>query len=403
MERASEWMTTRERRRGRRARMTTWLVGLALLLAGGLVAACGGDDDSDEGGSGDAQVEEAQEQVEAAQQPATWQGPDQPVDVGSQVRGKTLFYIANGLNLEFTQGLIAGVEPAAEAVGMQVELRDGEGEASKAASLIEQGIGRNADVIVVQAFPSDALTAPIEAARDAGIPVVIFEEEGEPVLPTAEQEELGVSGFVNPDFAFAGRTLAAWVTAESDGDANVVAFNAPEAGFTARYVEALEDELERLCPSCELNVEDAPVPQWETNLPSLTRSALQQDQTVNFLLPLFDGMLPFVTPSVEALNAEDRVKMASWNADLRTMEEIQQGDGPVLADGGSPLRWTGWAIVDQALRALLGEEPVEDHTLPNRLFTHEDTQGLELTLEAETTWYGDVDFEAEYRQLWGLE
>jgi ribose transport system substrate-binding protein len=384
------------------------VLGVACALALG-VAACGGSDSSSSnsassgGNSGAAGpgLKEAKSLVTKAQAPVGWKEPGPAVTNASQVQGKTLFYIAAGLNTPFTQGVVRGLKGATAALGMKLVVTGG-GDPATAARLMEQGIGRHADAIAVQAFEINSLSAPIKAAKAAGIPVIMI-EQGEPAMPTAQEKNLGVGGLVSASFAFSGRSIAQLATAETNGKANVVAFDAPEAGINQPYVEALKTEFARLCEGCKLKITHAPLAQWQTGLPGLTTSALKADPNVNFIIPLFDGMVATTTPSVLALNKQDSVKIASWDGDSAVLQNVQKGGTPVMADGGSPLPWYGWAIVDQTIRVMTGMDPVADENIPSRLFTKDNTQGLQLVAGKEGSWYGTADYEAEYKKLWGLQ
>jgi hypothetical protein len=74
----------------------------------------------------------------------------------------------------------------------------------------------------------------------------------------------------------------------------------------------------------------------------------------------------------------------------------------MIADGGSPLGWYGWAIMDQSVRAMLGLPPVADENIPVRLFTTQNVQGLTLTAGQNAAWYGTADYVGEYKKLWGV-
>jgi hypothetical protein len=50
---------------------------------------------------------------------------------------------------------------------------------------------------------------------------------------------------------------------------------------------------------------------------------------------------------------------------------------------------------------LVGEEPLEDVGIQYRLFTASNVGDLDLNGDA-TDWYGDVDFRADYEEIWGV-
>lgn len=383
------------------------LIGMVLTVA--LVAAAcssggSGSGGSTSGGSGtsqeSSQVQEAKRIVAQLEQPVQWKDPGPPIQVGDKVKGKTVYFVANGLNFEFVQNLLAGLKEAAAMFGMQVVAVDGAGQVAKAASLVEQGIARKVDVIIDEGFPSSQLAAPLKAAKAAGIPVVEI-GSGDPQLPPPEAQAIGVSAWATYCYSCAGRQMADLVVAQSGTDANAVVYNVPEISVAQNEVRGFQEELKRLCPQCKAKVVSAPLAQWSTDLPSLTSSSLQSDRKVNWLVPLFDSMVAQINPSVFQVNAQSRVKIISYNATGPAMTDLANGQ-LVAADIGSPQHWLGWAMMDQTLRLLTGGKPVADENVPNRIFSASNIKSIDLKAK-EDTWYGNVDFRAQYKRLWGLE
>jgi ABC-type sugar transport system substrate-binding protein len=67
---------------------------------------------------------------------------------------------------------------------------------------------------------------------------------------------------------------------------------------------------------------------------------------------------------------------------------------------GLPNTWIGWAAVDQAIRLLAGEAPVDDEQIPVRTFTPSNAASLDL--EDPSSWYASFDFRDFYRELWSV-
>src|SRR2546430_14402640 len=83
-------------------------------------------------------VAEAKRSVAQQSKPVTWKAPGPAVDVGTQLKGKTVFFLANGLNFPFVQDMLRGVKQAAAALGMKVTTGDGAGSSAKAGQLVDQ-------------------------------------------------------------------------------------------------------------------------------------------------------------------------------------------------------------------------------------------------------------------------
>ncbi len=381
----------------------TLKVVVAVFLAAALISSCGSSPDGDSAGDsagGTADQAAAKQQLEAAAQPVTWGNPGPAFTVGGAAEGKLLYYIANGLNLPFSQGVLKGVKDAADVVGLKVVAVDGSGSSATAGRLIEQAIGRKASVIVLQSFAADALAAPLKEAEAAGIKVILG-FVSDPRLPNAEEQANGVDAIVTYCNSCAGELAATYMVAESGRDVKPIVFDVPDIPQAQLEVDGFDSKLKELCPSCKSDGVDAPIAQWVTGLPGLTSSALKRRPDANYLFPLFDGMVAAMKPSVAAAGAEERVKIVSYNGDLPNLKAIQDKDKVEVANVGASLQWAGWAAVDQALRVLTGNDALADEKIPNRVFYSGNIDSVDLSAD-ELTWYGAVDVSAEYKSLWGM-
>jgi len=399
--------TTRRRQVDRRIRsrwlsVTGLVIIMTLLFAGyGGQPASGASLPKSRGAAPAPQgVTEARAIVRRLERPVTWKNPGPAFKLGNTVRGKTVYFLANGLNFPFVQNLLAGVKEAAHAGGMGVLVGDGAGSVPKAASLIQQAVGRRANIIVDEGFPSSQLSAPIQRAKAANVPVIEI-GSGTPGLPPASVRRIGVPAWVTFCYGCAGRQMADTAIAQSGGKVAGLVLNVPGISVAQTETNGVLSELHRLCSStCKAKVVDAPLAQWSTLLPSLTSSNIQRDTSLNYLFPLFDSMIALMGPSVTRLNAQNRVKFVSYNATLPPMQQLKQGQ-MVSGDIGSPQHWLGWAIMDQTFRILTHRPPVADENIPNRLFDATNINSVNLNA-AEGTWYGATNFRQKYRTLWGM-
>lgn len=382
------------------ARMSASILGAVLLSVVVAVGASGCGDDDGGGGSGSSKsdVAEAKSLLAESEKPVKFEAPGPPIEVGNQLQGKTYFQIVNGLEFPFTQGVVKGAKDAAEILGMDVVVTDGAGSTSKAARLLDQAVGRGVDIIAVYGFDDAALDAPISEAKDAGIPVVMVASQDQKA-PTEEQKARGVEAVASFSYSGAGRDAANWMIADSGGDVNVVVFDVPDIGAAAPETNGFLDQLKKLCPSCKSSVVDSPLAQWQSGLSGQTTSSIQKDPNVNYLFPMFDGMVFSMIPAVNRANAQDRVKITTYNASEPLLQDLKDEKPPMGSDIGGSTEWVGWALMDQGARLLTGEDPVDDVKVPNRTFTSRNTKDLDIDA-GQDVLYG-ADFRAGYMELWG--
>jgi ribose transport system substrate-binding protein len=343
---------------------------------------------------GSAATSEAAAAVEEGSAEPKFEAPGPAFKVDSGVSGGTIWYVANGLNFPFSENLVAGVKEAAAKVGMKVTAVDGAGQPAKAASLIQQGISQNVAAIVIQAFPTEALEASVKEAKSAGIPVIQI-NDGEGLSSTAKAA--GVFANVTSCYSCGGEAVADLVSVNTENDAHVVFIDVPEIQTTVLEREAFEKRLGELCPECSISTASSPVAQWG-NLASLTGSLLKKDPETNYLVPALDAMIPLMKPAIFAGGASENVLVSAYNATQPNMEDLKKGQ---LVGGlvGNPEAWIGWAVVDESLRALSSQPAVEDEKIPNRTFTEENVQELDLK-EPPISWYGEPEFRQGYEKLW---
>jgi ribose transport system substrate-binding protein len=402
------WLGSEPRERTRRSRIATpALAGIAVLLAGLALSACGTSSSSDGGTStaagtapaaSNSGVATAQQAVAALSNPVTFAAPGPSIQVGQKLQGKTIYVVANGLNFPFVQAMLTALKQGATAVGAKVVAVDGAGDTTKASSLVEQGVGRKVDAIVIQSFPAEQLSAALKSAKAAGIPVV--EVSGrDPQLPSAALKALGVDAIASFCYHCAGEQMAQFAVADTGGKVNSVLFDVPEIGVSALERDGYVSELKKLCDTCKVKVVQAPLAQWNKNLPSLTTSVLQRDPNINYLVPLYDSMIALMEPAIAAAQATD-VKVVSYNATKPALTMLAKGD-VVAGDVGGMNAWLGWATMDQIARLLTGNDPAASEKIPHRIFTSKNIGSVDLS-RPEPSWYGSVDLAAEYGRLWGL-
>jgi ribose transport system substrate-binding protein len=210
-----------------------------------------------------------------------------------------------------------------------------------------------------------------------------------------------VFGYVDPCYECAGRQMADSVIADSGGKGEAVVLWSSDVRIPGKtQLGAIQSEFKRSCPGCSLDVKDVPATQWATRLQPVTQSALAAKPNVKYLMPLYDGMVSFMVPAIRAAAPNRGVKISSFNATPAVMQQIGSGKSVLSNVGIGSIRY-GWGWADQTFRALAGVPPVADEKLPVRLFDASNIGSLDLKASTDT-WYGNVDYRAAYKQLWGL-
>jgi ribose transport system substrate-binding protein len=392
-------MTDQQLRRG------VWRAGmLATLCAGAIgLAACGGSGDSSDGASasssdgGSQELEAARKLVEAATKPPTFEAPGPEFDA-SGAAGKTVFFDAALMNIDYTKAVTTATKEALTKAGVNLIVTDSQQDPTTATRQIQQAVARKVDAIVVQTVDPKLLKDPLSRAKAAGIPVVMVNTSG-PRLPNAEEKAVGIEANFTIDWARQGELQVAAALVEAGGPEKMAVIASPDLEVGRIGLEGVKKGFEQFCPSCEVEYKDVLLSQWTRNLPSLTQNTVV-DPNVKVLLPLWDSMTPFMLPSINAAGATKRVKIVTTAGNSTAMKNLSDG-GPITVDIGNNQDYQGWALADQLLRVLTDNEPVADPKVPLTIFNTENVKDIDVS-QPESTWYGSFSFKDEFRQLWGL-
>lgn len=357
-----------------------------------VVAGCGGSDSSDISSDGSAKVAEAKKLVAQYQQVSEWEAPGPAFK--PDVEGKRVMFIQVDASIPTVITTFESYRDSAELLGMSVTSFDGKGQVSEFNRGIQTAIAQDYDAVTFVGIPSSLVAAGIQEAVSQGI-TVIQGEERDPGIKLMDE----VSGQVTFRYSTIGKMLAAWMVADSDGNAKGTIFVSPDVGNGVDGEGGIVEETKRLCPGCVLNTEYVKVADWNSDLPTLTQSILTSQPDTNYLLPLYDSQAVPIMSGLAQAGTSDQVSIGSFAGDTQIMESMASGS-PVKADVGANIEAIGWGFTDQTARVLSGVEPVEDENVPLRLFTPDNVD--ELDLSDPNSWYGEPVFKDGYKKLWGL-
>ena len=144
-----------------------------------------------------------------------------------------------------------------------------------------------------------------------------------------------------------------------------------------------------------------PISDWATKVPTQVQTALLKDPSINYVVPVFDGMTPSLVTGITQAGKTGDVNIVAYNGTASVLQMIQD-ENLVVGEIGEPLEWLGWANMDQVLRVLAGEAPLASEKTPLRLFdaSNVDEAG---TPANQKDGYGDPnEFKDGYLSLWGL-
>ncbi|MHA3703950.1 sugar ABC transporter substrate-binding protein [Jatrophihabitans sp. YIM 134969] len=338
-------------------------------------------------------VAEAKKIVEQYSAPPTWQGPDATVDV-SGLQGKKVVYISVSNGIPVLKYWSETVKQLVKSVaGIDLTIVDAKGSVDEANKGFQQAIAEKADAVVLVAFSTSLFAGQISQAKAAGIKVITA-QSGVP-----GKVDGGQAAEVSFDYVKVGQLIGDWVVADSDGKAKALIVTSDDVPASQPQAQATKSEIERLCPDCDVKIQDVQIAQWETSIPTLFRTTIASDPTRTYILPLYDGQALPGLGAIRTAGAGDKVSVGAFNATPGIVEQLKDPASGLKLDVGGQNEWWAYACSDTIMRVLAGSDPIENYNVGLRIF---DTQNADLISGSdEFTWYGDAaDYKAEFTKLW---
>ena len=370
------------------------------LVAALAIAGCGDDSDDSTGGpSASADyVEDVQASVDKALGPEgtfVEEPTTSPVAPGDS---KKVSVISCGQQVGACAEAADAAQEAADALGWESTLFDAKLDLPSASTGIRNALAQGADGILMFYIDCENVTAALQEAKDAGVPVVAAESRdcsdtssGGPSLFThvVEYQEGTYDQWLDAVYV----ATAEYAIAEFDGESHAVAFmdDVPAVDGAAEAVERVYEQ----CEGCTLEMVRFPVTAYGTRLQGIAEQELLKNPDVNTVMPSFEASALEVYPAVRSSGKADQILTFVGEGGVPGLDLIRDGvRGYAYC---VPVRWDGgYASVDALGRILAGEEPVPIG------------MGVQL-IDAEHNMpeggacESPIDFEAMYKEAWGVE
>jgi simple sugar transport system substrate-binding protein len=203
-----------------------------------------------------------------------------------------------------------GAETAGEDLGISVDYQS-DGDPQRQAQLIDAAVNQDVDGIVVSMANPDALQDAVEAAVEAGIPVVTINSGGE------RSTEFGAIGHVGQDEAIAGQGAGRQLAAAGAAKVLCVVHEAGNIGLEQRCSGASEGLGSPVTP-LQFDINDLQGAQ------STITSQLQSDPDIDAVLTLNSAVAALAVTAAEDAGSEAQVATFDLNQDV--ISGIQDGE-----------------------------------------------------------------------------
>jgi len=321
--------------------------------------------------------------------------PGAPIDISS-LKDKLIFTIPTSTAIPFCDVVDKQMDEFAKKLGIRHEVWQTTAQLGQWVQGFTTAMAHKADLINVACGLDPATVAPqIREALSKGIPVVAAHTYalGQPSLQD-------LSGIVYGAYIHAAELETAWVILKTEGKANVLVITAPSTANSPLIEKAILARFAKDCPDCKVKVAGVNAADWASKVGPTVQSAILSDRSLNYIIPIYDGMVQFVMPAIITTGASDRVKVASFNATPAVLDMIRSGD-VVTFDSGEDTTWLAAAILDQDMRVLLKQPLVKEYAVGIRAFSKSDVEAAGVPAKF-GVGYGDAARKG-YEALWNLK
>jgi ribose transport system substrate-binding protein len=383
------------------------VVAMPLLIGLFTLSACGSDSGSSQAARSNDQTSTSSGIVAqaGADLAAGYAGTDRllPSTGPTPQKGKKVVVVACGLAAEGCATGAKAMQEAGGLIGWDMSIVDGKFDPSKFTSAVRQAIAEKADGIILAGVDCAPVKSAVAEARAAGIAVlgVASLDCDDPSQGGGTPEFSGVLGFGKYTLAswsrdVVGKAIADYIIAKTDGHAMVIEMHEDDVAGLRYLAQGFEARMNE-CSTCTVwRVAFSGADLANGNLQSKAAAALVAHPDANAVVSPYDAaVLAGIGPAVQATG---RHIILTGNEGLTpSIAEIRAG-GPLTMVPGTPLRWVGWAAVDEMNR-LLDHMPLVDEGLGLQLVDQEHP------LPARYTFYDGnpkTDYVSAYKRLWGL-
>lgn len=330
----------------------------------------------------------------AAMAPPRFTAPGPAIEP-APLKGKLIFTIPVSTTIPFCSVVDQQMTDFATRLGLQFQVWQNNAQLAQWAQGFTAAAEHNASLVNVFCGLDPATVAPqVKQTLAAHTPVVAAHTYA-PGQPQLE----GLSAIVYGAYLPAARLEADWIIRQTNGAADVLVITSPGTANSPFVQKAIADEFAKYCPPCKVRYIGVNAPDWPTKITPQVQSAVLSDPNLNYVLPIYDGMVQFTVPAIVATGTTDRVKVASFNATPAVLDMIRTGN-VVTFDIGEDTTWLAGATLDQDMRLLLGKPLIPNYAAGLRAFTKANV--AEAGVPAKFgTGYGDSAAKG-YATLWGL-
>ena len=265
--------------------------------------------------------------------------------------------VAN-LQADFFNQIKQSVERAGSEAGVEIITVDARGDAATQVSQVQDLITRQIDALIYIPAGATAAGVPVQAARDAGIPVIAV-DRNPPDVPG--------DTFIATDSVAAARELGEWVVEQTGGTAQIGIIQGqlgttPEIDRDTGFNQALEDQ-----PGMEVVGMQASNMWMQDEGFSIAQDMLLRHPDITVFFGRADALALGAAQAVQVANLDHDVLVVGFDGDFAGLEAVR--DGVLDATMTQQTQLMGRMAFEAAVALINGEEVPEEQLMPATLTT----------------------------------
>jgi ribose transport system substrate-binding protein len=330
-------------------------------------------------------------------QVSTYASVQQAVGI-SALKRKTVWYIPIGSAAPILNAFGVGMQGALAKLGMNLHTCDGKFLPTTIASCINQAVTQGADGVVTGYVDYKLVPTAFDSLVSHHIPVLVAGEANDSGKP-----ESAAFAFddTTPTIELLQKLSAEAVIADSNGHAMVLFVGVTDSPQTLAGAAYAKKFYKDHCPGCTFNQIDYNTASLN-KVPSQVSAALISRPQTNYVVVELDAGAANAVSGIRTAGFANKVKLASTNGGLDSLQRIQAGQVQFV-DVGVSGTYLGWQFTDGIVRMMAGRLPVSGLGIV-RVFTKSNVGALTLTPSAyaSNAWYGSDNYQQTFLTAWGV-
>jgi ABC-type sugar transport system substrate-binding protein len=241
-----------------------------------------------------------------------------------------------------------GIVEAVEAIGGTLKVFTHQDTADTVQAAFQAAVQAQPDLVLTSGNPRVWFETSLAELNAKNVPVVAWS------LPEPYQADgIAANLVTGDDYYFNGVLMADFVTAQTNGQADVLYLNIPQFPVLALEAEGFTSEMRAVCPDCKVTALDFTVEQLIAGQHiAAAVSEFQKNPNINFLVTGFGDMLLGMPDALGSINVSvPAISQAGTPANYQLI-----ADGALqVADVALPTGLLGWRAIDAGLRAIAGQ------------------------------------------------